>query len=130
MPGISSGVIEPEFHCHLASRIIGGKRPEGVDSLYRANRRLIQRRHAAGLLDPHVSRLAAATDVELHVHPIGGADAGIDLVLKPVLRDLLLDDPHIPCVCAAEISAATLNPESALRASGAKRSIRTAYWAA
>ncbi len=54
----------------------------------------------------------------------------IDLVLQPVLRNLLLNHLHIPRVLRAEIPAASGDPESALGARRAERAVRPADRAA
>src|SRR5208283_923443 len=123
--GLFLAVIEPIFNRDFASTVIGGQRAKCVDTLQRVDGRVIERGHAAGLLDLHVERVAVAGDIEGDVDALSGRDAGIDLVLQPVLRDFLLDDLHVPAVAGAEIAAASADTEAALRATSGEGPVRT-----
>src|SRR5450432_1498874 len=78
-------VIEPEFHAYLAPRVIRRQRRKRINPLQRPYRRLIQRGHAARLLDLHVRRMPASFDVKRHIDPVSILNSRIDFVLQPVL---------------------------------------------
>src|SRR4029077_7533575 len=86
--------------------------------------RLIERGHAARLLDLYISRAPGTVNIKLHVHPIGLVNVGIDFVFEPVLRYFLLPDPHIPGIRGSEISASTLEAEATFGARSAEGAIR------
>ena len=66
-------VIKPVLDGNLAAAVIGRQGAERVDALQGANRGGIQRRHAAGLLDPNVERVAVSRYVEGDVDALRGA---------------------------------------------------------
>src|SRR5690348_3073911 len=68
--------------------------------------------------------------VKRDVNPLGISDPGIDFVLQPIYRNLLLNHPHVPRVFRPKISAASRNSEPALRAGCAERAVRAAHRAA
>ena len=68
----------------------------------RPHRRLIQRWHAARLLDLDIRRPAVARDVKRHIDPLRMRDARVHFVLQPVLRNFLLHHPHVPGVAGCQ----------------------------
>src|SRR5208283_5737311 len=96
------------------------------NSLQRAYRRNIQRRHAARLLHLHVGRTSVARNVKGDVYPLRRSDPRVDFVLEPVLRNLLLNHAHVPRILDAEIAARSRDAKAALGAGRAESSIRTA----
>src|SRR5689334_6056828 len=124
-------IVEPKLYRDETAGIVAWQRAKAVDALQGANRRLVQRRYAARLLDPQVLRLAGAADIERDVHPAGIADIRVDLIFQPVLRYLLLHHAYVPRIPVAEIAAsAAAEPEPAFGVVRGEHAIRTADRAA
>src|SRR5690348_3807725 len=74
--------------------------------------------------------MPVARDIKRDVNPLCISDSGIDFVLQPVFRNLLLDHAHVPRILRAKISAASCDSESTFCAGSAKRAVRSADRAA
>src|SRR5690242_11122448 len=74
--------------------------------------------------------MPVTSDIEGDVDAVGAADAGIDLVFEPVLRNHALHALHIPGEPVPEIAPAPRKAEPALRPRRIERPIGTAHRAA
>src|SRR5262249_39536145 len=63
-------VIEPKLNRNLISGVIRRQGTKSVNALKSPYSRLVQRRHAAGLLNLHIARAAVASDVKGEIHAI------------------------------------------------------------
>src|SRR5947207_13447332 len=68
--------------------------------------------------------MPVTSDVKHQIHPSRLADARIDLIFQPIIRDLPADGVHVPSKAGAEIAAPTGETKASLCASGAKCSVR------
>src|SRR5207253_11419446 len=93
-------------------------------ALKRPDRRLVQRRNAAGLLDANIGRRSVTQNVEREVNPLSQC-AGIDLNRVPVVRNLSVYCLHVPGKAAADI-ASTLEIKTALGMRGGESPVRAA----
>src|SRR5262249_36582179 len=119
-------VIEPKLNRNLISGVIRRQGTKSVNALKSPYSRLVQRRHAAGLLNLHIARAAVASDVKGEIHAISRTDARINLILQPVLGNFLLNNLHIPGVLISKVSATTGNAKSSFGAADAERAVWTA----
>src|ERR1700687_469560 len=109
-------VIEPELYRHFASRIIRWQRAEGINSLKRPDRRLVERWYAARLLNLDVRRGGDACNSKSYINPFRLREPRVDFVLQPVFGDLSLHGLDVPRIPAAEIATASGKSKPALGA--------------
>src|SRR5437879_13085799 len=64
-------------------------------------------------------------DVKHQIHPSRLADARIDLVFQPIIRDLPADGVYVASKACAKIASAAGEAKSSLCAPGAKCSVRS-----
>src|SRR5437879_11668490 len=69
--------------------------------------------------------MPVTSDVKHQIHPSRLADARIDLVFQPIIRDLPADGVYVPSKAGAEIAAPTGETKASLCAPGAKCSVRS-----
>src|SRR5437867_11871483 len=67
--------------------------------------------------------MPVTSDVKNQIHPSRLADARIDLIFQPIIRDLPADGVHVPCKAGAEIAVPTGETKASLCAPGAKCSV-------
>src|SRR5207245_1640722 len=103
---------------------------KSINALQGANRGLIQRRHATRLLNLYMAGMPVTSDVKNQIHLSRLADARIDLIFQPIIRDLPADGVHVPSKAGAEIAAPTGETKASFCAAGAECAVRTADGAA
>src|SRR6266852_5808023 len=62
-------VIEPELYRHFPSRIIRRQWAESINALERPDRRLIERRYTARLLDHNIRRVPITRNIKRYINP-------------------------------------------------------------
>src|ERR1019366_4839100 len=112
-------VVEPEFYRHFASRVIRRQRAEAINALKSPDRRLVQRRHTARLLDLDIQRVTVACYIESQINAFRLRDARVYFILQPVFGDFPLHGLYVPGKSTAEIAATSGKSKSALGASRA-----------
>src|SRR5690242_21951672 len=78
----------------------------------------------------NVRRMSIPGHVKRDVNPLGGADSRVNLILQPVLGDLLLNHADIPTRSRAKITAASGDTEPTLRAACGEGPIWATDWTA
>src|SRR5262249_4068345 len=87
----------PKFKCLPVSL---GQRAELVHAMERAQRRLIQCGHAAGLYQPDIVRRTVAQGVEVNISAMRSDDVRVNLIQQPVVLHRALHGIHVPsCMC-------------------------------
>src|SRR5437868_12467021 len=74
--------------------------------------------------------MSVARDIEGDVDAVGAADARIDLVFEPVLRDHALHALHVPGEPITEVAPAPRKAKPALRSRRIEGAVGTSYGAA
>src|SRR5439155_22773203 len=74
--------------------------------------------------------MPVASDIKHQIHPSRLADARIDLVFQPIIRDLPADGVYVPSKACAEIASTTREAKPSFCAAGAERAVGTADGAA
>src|SRR5205809_6930382 len=69
--------------------------------------------------------MPVTSDVKHQIHPSRLADARIDLVFQPIIRDLPADGVYVPSKACAKIASAAGEAKSSLCATGANCSVRS-----
>src|SRR5437016_14010057 len=64
--------------------------------------------------------MPVTSDVKHQIHPSRLADARIDLIFQPIIRDLPADGVHVPSKAGAEIAAPTGETKASLCPPGPK----------
>src|ERR1039458_9044443 len=121
-------VVEPEFYRHFASRVIRRQRAEAINALKSPDRRLVQRRHTARLLDLDIQRVTVACYIEGQINAFRLRDARVYFILQPVFGDFPLHGLYVPGKSTAEIAATSGKSKSALGASLAIRNLIRLGW--
>src|SRR5437660_10477890 len=69
--------------------------------------------------------MPVTSDVKHQIHPSRLADARMDLIFQPIIRDLPAAGVHVPSKAGAEIAAPTDETKASLCARGATCSVRS-----
>src|SRR5215472_443253 len=78
----------------------------------------------------HIRGMSIPGHVKRDVNPLGRADSRVNLILQPVLGDLLLDYADIPTKSRAKITAAAGDSKPTLRAACGEGPIWATDWTA